>query len=188
MVLLCSSNCVFFLYLVLDINNEGSDMKEAVDLIQSDLVIRHRRAAAAVAAAAEKKPSPYSPPNSNIQVPENKNTTSDVTEEMVFVQASHKVAETYAEEANQGDTYTVAKMVMKDNVDCHQGVTDDVVEDVIEAAHGNDSCLKEPEPINEEKVSSNLSLCEFISKLLLVFEAEMLFQRHGQTLNPVVFF
>ncbi|XP_027134452.1 uncharacterized protein stbd1 [Larimichthys crocea] len=135
-----------------DINNEGSDMKEAVDLIQSDLVIRHRRAAAAVAAAAEKKPSPYSPPNSNIQVPENKNTTSDVTEEMVFVRASHKVAETYAEEANQGDTYTVAKMVMKDNVDCHQGVTDDVVEDVIEAAHGNDSCLKEPEPINEEKV------------------------------------
>ncbi|KAE8284886.1 Starch-binding domain-containing protein 1 [Larimichthys crocea] len=134
-----------------DINNEGSDMKEDVDLIQSDLVIRHRRAAAAVVAA-EKKPSPYSPPNSNIQVPENKNTTSDVTEEMVFVRASHKVAETYAEEANQGDTYTVAKMVMKDNVDCHQGVTDDVVEDVIEAAHGNDSCLKEPEPINEEKV------------------------------------
>ncbi|TKS84247.1 Starch-binding domain-containing protein 1 [Collichthys lucidus] len=135
-----------------DINNEGSDMKEDVDLIQSDLVIRHRRAAAAVAAADEKKPSPYSPPNSNIQVPENKNTTSDVTEEMVFVRASHKVAGTYAEEASRGDTYTVAKMVMKDNVDCHKGVTDDAVEDVIEAARGNDSCLKEPEPIDEEKV------------------------------------
>ncbi|KAG8010834.1 hypothetical protein GBF38_010105, partial [Nibea albiflora] len=138
-----------------DMSNEGSDVKEDVNLIQSDLVIRHRRAAAAVAVAtaAENEPPSYSPPNSNIQVPENKHTTSDVTEEMAFVQDSHKVAGTHAEEANRGvlsDTHTVAEMVMEDNVDCHQGVTDDVVKDVTEAAHGNDSCLKEPEPINDE--------------------------------------
>ncbi|XP_076614878.1 uncharacterized protein stbd1 isoform X2 [Chaetodon auriga] len=34
--------------------------------------------------------------------------------------------------------------------DYKQGATDDTVEDAIEEVHDNDSCLKEPEPINDE--------------------------------------
>ncbi|XP_051269335.1 uncharacterized protein stbd1 [Dicentrarchus labrax] len=126
-----------------DVSDEGlSDVKEDVELIQSDLKIRHRRAAAA---AAEKKSPPYSPPKSDIQVPDIKHTASAHTEEM------H--TEMYAEEASQGlqsDTYTVAEMVDEDAVDCHQGATDGIVEDVIEEGRDNDSCLEESEPINDE--------------------------------------
>ncbi|XP_035523515.1 uncharacterized protein stbd1 [Morone saxatilis] len=124
-----------------DMSDEGlSDVKEDVELIQSDLKIRHRRAA-----AAEKKSPPYSPPKSDNQEPDIKHTTSAHTEEM------HR--EVYAEEASQGlqsDTYTVAEMVDEDAVDCHQGATDGIVEDVIEEGRDNDSCLEESELINDE--------------------------------------
>ncbi|XP_044030272.1 uncharacterized protein stbd1 [Siniperca chuatsi] len=127
-----------------DVSDEGSsDVKEDDDRIQSDFKIRHRRA------AAEKKPPPYSPPKSDIQVPDNKHTTSGDTEDMAVVRDSYKVAETLAEEANQSlqsDTYTVAEMVVEAAVDCHQGG----IEDVIGEVHDDDICLKEPERINDE--------------------------------------
>ncbi|XP_038589136.1 uncharacterized protein stbd1 [Micropterus salmoides] len=110
---------------------------EDVDLIQSDLKLRHRRTAAAV----DKKHAPYSPPKRDIQVPDNKQTTSGDTEEMAAVRVSNEVAEAFAEEANQclqSDTYTVAEMAVEAPVDCHQDAIDD------------DSYLKESETINDE--------------------------------------
>nr|XP_046231566.1 uncharacterized protein stbd1 [Scatophagus argus] len=129
-----------------DVSEEGSsDAKEDVDVLK----IRHRKAAAA---AAEKKPPPYSPPKSDIQAPENKHTTSDDKEEMANVWDSYKERETYAEEANQrppSDTYTVTEMVAENAFDYRQDTTNDT-KDVIEEVCGNDSHLKEPEPINDE--------------------------------------
>lgn len=143
---------LFSFPLVIDVSDGGSsDVKEDVDLIQSDLKIRHRRAAAA--AAVEKTPPPYSPPKSEIQAPENKPTASDDTREVAAVWDSYKVPETYAEEANRGltsDTYTAAEMVVEDAADSQQGAGDDIVEDVMEEVHNDDSCLKEPEAIHDE--------------------------------------
>ncbi|XP_070845759.1 uncharacterized protein stbd1 isoform X2 [Chaetodon trifascialis] len=87
-----------------DVSDEfSSDVKEDVDLIQSDLKIRHRRAAAA--AAVEKKPPPYSPLRSDIQAPENKPTTSD--EEMAAVWdckgATDDIVEDVMEEVHDND-------------------------------------------------------------------------------------
>ncbi|KAL7376187.1 hypothetical protein ABVT39_002754 [Epinephelus coioides] len=131
-----------------DVSDEGSsDVKQDVEPIQSDLKLRHRRA------APEKKPPLYSPPESGIQVPANKRSTSDNTEEMAAVLDSYEEAETYAEEATPSllsDTYTEAEMVVEDAVDCQQGETDDVIKDVLEEVHDNDSCWKEPEPISVE--------------------------------------
>ncbi|XP_074474133.1 uncharacterized protein stbd1 [Sebastes fasciatus] len=125
-----------------DVSDEGSsEVNKDVDLLQSDLKIRHRRAAA----AAEKTPPRYSPPKRNNRVQNNKDPTSD---------DSYEGAETYAEKANQSlqsDTCTEAEMVLEDAVDCHRGETDDAVKDVLEEFHANDGCLKEPEPINDEK-------------------------------------
>ncbi|XP_040915415.1 dentin sialophosphoprotein [Toxotes jaculatrix] len=127
-----------------DASDEGlSDMKEDADLLQTDLKIRHRRATAA--AAAEKKLPSFSPPN--------KHTTSDNTEDMTDEQDSYKAAERYTEEAShnlQSDSYTVAGKEVERAGDCHLGVTDDTVKDVIEEVSGNDSCLKEPELINDQ--------------------------------------
>ncbi|XP_059213599.1 uncharacterized protein stbd1 [Centropristis striata] len=128
-----------------DVRRHSSDVKE--DLIHSDLKIRHRR-------AAEKTPPPYFPPKSDIQVAGNKYPTTDDTEEVAVVWDSHTVAETYADEANQSlqsDTYTEAETVAEEAVDGHQGATDDAVKDVLEDVHDdNNSCWKEPEPINEK--------------------------------------
>lgn len=158
----CITLAFIFFYLT-DVSDEGSsDVKE--DLIQSDLTIRHRRAA----------PPPYSPPKSDTQVPDNKHTTPDDTEEVAVVWDSYEVADTHAEEANQSlqsDTYSEAEMVLQDAVDCHQGERDNAIKDVLEEVHDNDSCWKEHEPINadnheeEEKVRSHLSLCEVICRL-----------------------
>lgn len=135
------------LYFVVTLDTSAED----VDLIQSDLKLRHRRTAAAV----DKKHAPYSPPKRDIQVPDNKQTTSGDTEEMAAVRVSNEVAEAFAEEANQclqSDTYTVAEMAVEAPVDCHQDAIDD------------DSYLKESETINDEnhkkkeEVSSHLSL------------------------------
>ncbi|XP_023263280.1 starch-binding domain-containing protein 1 [Seriola lalandi dorsalis] len=134
-----------------DVSDEGSsDMKEDTDSFQSDLQIRHRRAAAAAPAPAPTAeiPPPYSPPQSDIQIPNNKHTTSDGTEEMTVVQDSDKVAE--ASPDLQRDTYTVAEMEVEGAGDCQQDATDDTVKDVIEEVRGNDSCWKEPELINDE--------------------------------------
>ncbi|XP_054468348.1 uncharacterized protein stbd1 [Anoplopoma fimbria] len=130
-----------------DVNDEGSsDVKQDVHLIQSDLRIRHRRAA-----AAEKTPAPYSPPESDIRVPDIEPTASDDTEEAAVAWDSQRAAETYAEEANQNlqsDTCTEAEMVLEDAVDCQRCESDDGIKDVLEEFR--DSCLKEPEPINAE--------------------------------------
>lgn len=153
----------FPLHLVIDMSDEGSsEVKEDVDLIQSDLKIRHRRAA-----AAEKEPPPYSPSKSDIQVPANKHTTpDDTTEVTAVVWGSHKEAEAHAEDASQGlqsDTCAVAE----DAAECRRGATDDTTEDVIEEFHDNDGRLKEPELSDDEEheeeeegVSSRLSLFE----------------------------
>ncbi|XP_035847133.1 uncharacterized protein stbd1 isoform X2 [Sander lucioperca] len=116
-----------------EVSDEGSsDVKEDVDLIRSDLKIRHRR-------AAEKTPPPYSPSKSDIHIPD-----------------ACKVAEAYADKAiwsRQSDPNTEAEMVLEDAVDCHQGETDDAIKDVLEEFHDKkDSCWKEPEPNNDEKV------------------------------------
>ncbi|XP_040013989.1 uncharacterized protein stbd1 [Xiphias gladius] len=136
-----------------DVSDEGSsDIKEDADLFQSDLKIRHRRAAT-TATAAEKKPPPYSPPRSDTQIPDNKHTTSDDTEEMALVQDSYKVAEKYAEEAShnlRGDACTVAEMEAEGAGDCRKGATDDTVKGVIDKVHDNNSYLKEPGLINDE--------------------------------------
>ncbi|XP_073333507.1 uncharacterized protein stbd1 [Pagrus major] len=124
--------------------DDSSDVKEDVELIQGDLKIRHRRAAA----AAEKQPPPYSPPKTDIQATETRNTTSDDTEEREVVWDSYRAAGTYAEVANQ--SLHLAEMVVEDAVDCQQGATDDAVEDVIEEVIDTDSCLKEPVPITDE--------------------------------------
>lgn len=154
-------------------SDEGSSdvLKEDADLIQSDLKIRQRRVAAA-AAAAEKRPPLCSLPKSDIQVPDNKHTTSDDTEDMAVMH--NKVTETYAEETNeslQSDTYTVAEMEAEDAVDWHQRATDDRIKDEDEI-HDIHSCINEPETINdescreeEEKVNSYLFSCEVICKL-----------------------
>ncbi|XP_042365631.1 uncharacterized protein stbd1 [Plectropomus leopardus] len=141
-----------------DVSDEGSsDVTEDFDVIQSDLKMRHRRAAAvaavAAAAAAESKPPLYTPPKIEIQVPDYKHTTSDETEEMAVVLDSNEVPEMYAKEATQSlqsDTYTEAEMVAEDAVDCQQGETDDVIKDVLEEVHDNDSCWRKPEPISDE--------------------------------------
>ncbi len=137
------------------------------DVHQSDPKVRHRRAAAA---AAEKTPPPSPPPNRDIQAPGNTPTTSDETEETTVEWDSSEVAEMCEEEANQRLS-SVAELVVEDVVNCHQGATADTVEDAIEAVPVNDSCLKEPEQINdenhkeEEMVSSHLYLCSVLCKL-----------------------
>ncbi|XP_034752237.1 uncharacterized protein stbd1 isoform X2 [Etheostoma cragini] len=131
-----------------DVSDEvSSDVREDTDRSQSDLKIRHRR-------AAEKTPPPYSPPRSDVHIPDNKHTTSDDTGEAAVERDSNNAAETYADKANwsqQSDTSTVAEMVLEHAADCHQGETDEI-KDVLEEVHDKDSCWKEPEPNNEEKV------------------------------------
>lgn len=137
-------------------DEDSSDVKEDVELIQGDLKIRHRRAAA----ASEKQPPLYSPPKTDIQAPETRNATSDDTQEREIAWDSYRAAETYAEVAGQ------AEMVVEDAADCQQGATDDAVEDVMEEVIVNDSCFKEPvltddeNQEEEEKVSSHLYVCE----------------------------
>ncbi|XP_067430054.1 enolase-phosphatase E1 [Thunnus thynnus] len=134
-------------------STDVSDVGSSDVLKQTDLNIRQRRAAAAAAAAAaEKKPPLCSLPKSDIQVPLNKHTTSDDTEDVAVMRDSHKVTETYAEEATeslQSDTYTVAEMEVEDAVDWQQHATDDRIKDE-EEIHDIDSCMKKPEPINDE--------------------------------------
>lgn len=135
-------------------------MKEDVCLIQSDLKVRHRRSA-----AAENTSSPYPHLKSETQVPDNKHTTSDDTEEVAVVWDSYQVSEAYAEEASksqQSGTYTEAELVLEDAVDR---------QDVLEELHYNESCLNKTETIKDEnneeekKVSSHLSQSEVICKL-----------------------
>ncbi|XP_032395204.1 uncharacterized protein stbd1 [Etheostoma spectabile] len=132
-----------------DVSDEGSsDVKEDIDPSRSDLIIRHRR-------AAEKAPPPYSPPKSDVRTPDNKHTTSDETGEAAVEWDSYNAAETCADKANwsqQSDTSAVAEMVLEHAADGHQGETDDTIKDVLEETHDKDSCCKEPEPNNEEKV------------------------------------
>ncbi|KAF1377330.1 hypothetical protein PFLUV_G00199620 [Perca fluviatilis] len=126
-------------------STEGSD-EGSSDVKDVDLKIRHRR-------AAEKTPPPYSPPKSDIHIPDDKHTTSDDTDKVAVEWDSYKVAETYADGANwsrQSATSTEAEMVLEDAVDCHQGETDDAIKDVLEEVRDKDSCWKEPEPNNDE--------------------------------------
>ncbi|KAM7369237.1 hypothetical protein PAMP_013519 [Pampus punctatissimus] len=133
-----------------DVSDEGSShvLKEDADLIQSDPKIRQRR----VAAAAEKKAPLCSLPKSDIQVPDNKHTASYDTDDMAVMRDSYKVTWMYTGEANkslQSDTYIVAEMEVEDAVDWHQHATDDGIKDE-EEIHDIDSCMKEPQPINDE--------------------------------------
>lgn len=139
-------------------DEDSSDVKEDVELIQGDLKIRRRRAAAAAAAAAEKQPPLHSPPKTDIHAPETRHATSDDTEEREVAWDCYRAAETCAEVASQSPH--LVEMVVEDAVDCQQGATDDVAEEVIEEVIDNDSCLKEPvltgdeNREEEEKVSS----------------------------------
>ncbi|XP_068430510.1 uncharacterized protein stbd1 [Clinocottus analis] len=109
-----------------DVKDEGSsDVKEDVDLTQSDLRIRHRRA------AAEKTPAPYSPPES-IREPG--------IERIDAEEAARHAATTHVEEANRSDAS------MGDAVDCHPCESGKA----IKGEEFADSCLKEPEPINAD--------------------------------------
>ncbi|XP_029372359.1 uncharacterized protein stbd1 [Echeneis naucrates] len=118
-------------------NEDLSDVREAPDSFQTDLKVRRRRA------AAEKKPPPYSPHQSHIQIPDNKLTTSDNTEEMTPEQDSDKGAE--ASLNPQCDTGTAAEMEVECANDCHHSATADISQDVIEEICDNKSCLKETE-------------------------------------------
>ncbi|XP_031711269.1 uncharacterized protein stbd1 [Anarrhichthys ocellatus] len=130
-----------------DVNDEGSsDVKEDVDPISSDLRIRHRHVA-----VAEETPAPSSPPESDVRSPDIERVSLDGTEEAAaVVWDSHQ-----AEEANgspQSDSCTEAEMVSEDAVGRHRCESGDSIKDVLEEFH--DSCLKEPEPINGEEVST----------------------------------
>ncbi|KAK9532902.1 hypothetical protein VZT92_010264 [Zoarces viviparus] len=124
-----------------DVNDEGSsDAKEDVDLIPSDLRIRHRR-------AAEETPAPSSPPESDVRSPDFERVSSDGTEEAAAVVCdSHQAGE--ANGSPQSAACTEAEMVSEDAVDRHRCESGDSIKDVLEEFH--DSCLKEPEPINAE--------------------------------------
>ncbi|KAM7393153.1 hypothetical protein PAMA_008009 [Pampus argenteus] len=137
-----------------DVSDEGSShvLKEDADLIQSDPKIRQRRVAAAAAAAAAKKPPLCSLPKSDIQVPDNKHIASYDTDDMAVMRDAYKVTRMYTEEANeslQSDTYTVAETEVEDAVDWHRRATDDGMKDE-EEIRDIDSCMKEPQPINDE--------------------------------------
>ncbi|TDH01883.1 hypothetical protein EPR50_G00167270 [Perca flavescens] len=127
-----------------EVSDEGSsDVKKDVDLIQSDLKIRHRR-------AAEKTPPPYSPPKSDLHIPDDKHTTSDDTDKVAVEWDSYKVAETYADRANWSRQSATSTEAEKDAVDCYRGEADDAIKDVLEEVHDKDGCWKEPEPNNDE--------------------------------------
>ncbi|CAJ1071257.1 enolase-phosphatase E1 [Xyrichtys novacula] len=129
---------------------EESSSELIEDLIQSDHKIRHRSAAAAAAAApAEKKPSLYFSPKDDIQVPEDKNTTSDD----ITVQGDSFKVHTHVKEASQSprdDSYTKAKMVVKDVMSDSHSATNTVTEDGVEEVHDINSCLRDPEKIIDE--------------------------------------
>ncbi|XP_068562066.1 uncharacterized protein stbd1 [Cebidichthys violaceus] len=139
-----------------DVNDKGSsDVKEDVDLIQSDLRIRHRRVA-----AAEETPAPSSPPESAVRAPDVERASSDDAEGAAVAWDSHRAAETYAEEAIllQSDACTKAEVVSEDAVDRHRCESGDAIKDVLEEFCN--SCLKEPEPINAEEQGEEVSTAE----------------------------
>lgn len=131
--------------------------------------VRHRRTAAATASAAEREPLLYSPPQSDIQIPDNNKTqqqqqrqqaqtTSDDTEETTVVLDTDKVAD--AGPNLQRDTHIVAEMELQDAGDSYQSARDDTIKDTTEEVRDNESCMEEPELIDkeshEEKVSSHI--------------------------------
>lgn len=151
------------------------------DESSSDLKVRHRRTAAATASAAEREPLLYSPPQSDIQIPDNNTrqrqqqqaqTTSDDTEEMTVVQDTDKVAD--AGPNLQRDTHIVAEMELQDAGDSYQSARDDTIKDTTEEVRDNESCMEEPELIDdeshEEKVSSHIIQAEKLNSQLVSWD------------------
>nr|XP_020456786.1 starch-binding domain-containing protein 1 [Monopterus albus]XP_020456787.1 starch-binding domain-containing protein 1 [Monopterus albus] len=143
-----------------DASESSSDVKE--DLIQRPFEIRQRRAV-----ATEKGPTPFSSWKNDFQIPANKRTTSDDTEEMAAVQGSNNITGMFAEQASgnlQSDAYEV-----EDAAKFYQSATDDtsngLIEEVVKAEHQeNENVATDKDVFGKtgqevEKCASNSPVC-----------------------------